>query len=182
MCLHHDAFSQMFQRKVSALTLPGEHQNYHRILCEIIRLHVRTKEWFLQTADIYRHFVLIQLFGSVMFLTCAVFQLDLQFKHPDGGLGFLLCCVAVSMSNLFVYCYFGKVATESYTKIPNYLYDANWQQVPVNLQKYIIVMIANGQRPLYYHGFGIAVLNLETFCALLRAVGTYFMAFKTLTE
>lgn len=64
---------------------------------------------------------------------------------------------------LFVYCYFGKLATESFLNMSDGLYQSNWFKLPVNLQKYFVPMIQNTQRPLYYHGFGIAVLNLETF-------------------
>lgn len=43
------------------------------------------------------------------------------------------------------------------------LYDTNWQKLPIRLQKYVVLMIGNAQKPLYYHGFGVALLNLETF-------------------
>lgn len=72
----------------------------------------------------------------------------------------------VSCSNLFFYCYFGKYATESYEKMADCLYESSWAEHPIHVQKYFIVMIMNTQRPLYYHGFGIAVLNLETFTSV----------------
>lgn len=43
------------------------------------------------------------------------------------------------------------------------LFESEWQCLPVNLQKYVIVMIADMQRPVYYHGFEVAILDLETF-------------------
>lgn len=43
------------------------------------------------------------------------------------------------------------------------LYEANWQELPPELQKNFILMIQNAQRPCFYHGFGMAILNLETF-------------------
>lgn len=63
----------------------------------------------------------------------------------------------------FLMCFFGKAATESFEKMSHCLYEFNWQQLPINLQKYLIVMIGNTQRPLYYQGLGICVLDLETF-------------------
>lgn len=44
------------------------------------------------------------------------------------------------------------------------LYDCNWYDLPLDLQKYFIMMIANAQTPVHYHGYGIITLNLETFC------------------
>lgn len=64
---------------------------------------------------------------------------------------------------MFLYCFFGKLASESFEQMADCLYECNWYGLPVGLQKYFILMIGNAQRPLYYHGFGIAVLNLKTF-------------------
>lgn len=71
--------------------------------------------------------------------------------------------VGMSASNLFLYCYYGKLTTNSFVEMSHGLYESNWVELPVNLQKYYILMLANIQIPLYYHGFGVAVLNLETF-------------------
>lgn len=87
----------------------------------------------------------------------------------------------MALANLFLYCYFGKVATESYQKMCIYLFESNWPDLPADLQRFFIIMIANAQRPLYYHGFGFAMLNLETFTRMIKAVGTYYMMFKTIT-
>lgn len=84
-------------------------------------------------------------------------------KHIDFSL-FIICIgITVGVSILFLYCYFGKVATESYEKMVDCMYESNWNELSPHLQKYIVVMMANAQRTIYYHGFGVAVLNLGTF-------------------
>lgn len=117
---------------------------------------------------------------------------------------FLVQATMLSGSIMFLYCYFGEMATESYENFANSLYEGRWQDLKPELQKYIIVMIANAQRPLEYHGFNVAVLSLETFAKvdisictvlfvdfhpflflllqLIKAVFSYYMAFKTITE
>lgn len=55
------------------------------------------------------------------------------------------------------------MATQSYEDMANCLFEGNWQKLSVRLQTFLIPMIENAQRPIYYHGFGVAVLNLETF-------------------
>lgn len=60
------------------------------------------------------------------------------------------------------------LATESYEKMAESLYDVNWQDLPVDLQKYFFIMIMNMQKPLVYHGFGFYVLKLETFAAVSK--------------
>lgn len=68
-----------------------------------------------------------------------------------------------ALLTLFALCFFGKLATESYEEMADDLYEANWQLLPTRLQKHFIIMMANMQRPLYYHGLDVATLDLETF-------------------
>lgn len=80
----------------------------------------------------------------------------------------------ITLSNLFLYCYFGILATESYEEIGFCLFEANWQDLHVELQKYVIIMIADAQKPLEYHGFGVSVLNLTTFNKVLIPFNEYY--------
>lgn len=84
-------------------------------------------------------------------------------KHLDYNILVISTGVLAGTSNLFAYCYLGKMATHSYENMAKCLYDCNWHELSPKLQKYIVVMMANAQRPVYYDGFGVAVLNLETF-------------------
>lgn len=84
-------------------------------------------------------------------------------KHADFKLFILLVVTAIGCANLFLFCYFGKMATESFELMADCFYDGNWQDLPIASQQFFILMIGNAQRPLYYHGFGVAVLNLETY-------------------
>lgn len=86
-----------------------------------------------------------------------------QREHIDIGVFTIFACVIVGMLSLFLYCFFGKLATESFAKMADCLYESNWQILNVKCQKYFVLMIENAQQPLYYQGFGIAVMNLETF-------------------
>lgn len=75
----------------------------------------------------------------------------------------VLFALVFSVLLLFFYCYCGRVATESFEMMSDALYEANWHKLPIQQQKYFILMIKNAQRPLYYHGSGVAILNLQTF-------------------
>lgn len=75
----------------------------------------------------------------------------------------MVIAVIVSAANLFTYCYFGKIATESFEKMSNCLFESNWQAFSVDLQKYIKLMIQNTQQSIFYHGFGMVKLDLMTF-------------------
>lgn len=75
----------------------------------------------------------------------------------------VLLTTSVGTSTLFLYCYFGKLTTESYQKMCDCVFEMNWRDQPNKLQKYIILMIQNMQTPIYYHGFEVAKLDLRTF-------------------
>lgn len=55
------------------------------------------------------------------------------------------------------------MASESHKKISDCVYDMTWYKVNTQLQKYFLLMIANMQKPLFYHGFEIVDLDLRTF-------------------
>lgn len=84
-------------------------------------------------------------------------------KHTDYDALTMVLAIVNGVSTLFIYCFFGKMATESYKKISECLYDCNWHDLSPQHQKYFVIMIQNAQQPIHYNGFGIAVLNLETF-------------------
>lgn len=82
-------------------------------------------------------------------------------------IGFLVVAFCLDIEYLFVYCFLGKLASENYFKMSDCLYDFDWKRLPVNLQKYFILMIQNTQKPIYYHGFGVCILNLEMFTKVI---------------
>lgn len=84
-------------------------------------------------------------------------------KHLDVGFILIVIAINVSGSNLFLYCFFGQSANDIYLEIADSYFNAKWIQLSPKLQKYFIIMIANAQRPLYYDGFGVAYLELNTF-------------------
>lgn len=87
-----------------------------------------------------------------------------QVQNVDFDVVFLLLVASVGVLDLFLYCFFGKLTVESYEKIADCLFESDWQDCHTELQKFLIVMIGNAQRPIFYNGFGFTVLNLETFC------------------
>lgn len=78
----------------------------------------------------------------------------------------------MATSNLFFYCFCGKVTTESFLGFGDATYESNWYNLPNNLQLAIFIMIANAQKPLSYHGCGIFNLDLQLFTTVRS---THFM-------
>lgn len=68
-----------------------------------------------------------------------------------------------SAGNIFLYCYVGTVTTVKFLQFSDAVYESLWYKFPVELQKYLRLIIANAQRPRAFDGFGIMDLNLVAF-------------------
>lgn len=69
---------------------------------------------------------------------------------------------------IFMHCLLGKLVTDRFNQLPDYLFNTKWYKLPVKVQKYFILLLANTQQPLLFHGFGIYVLDLEKFASVCR--------------
>ncbi|XP_055309901.1 odorant receptor 47a-like [Sitodiplosis mosellana] len=182
LAVHHEAFYKIFRLSVRKMGQSQKECRDKENLRNLIIFHNMAKSWFFESAAVYSLLVMILLICAMLALSCLLFQIDMEFKHPDLSLPFLVLAAVVNISNLFVYCYFGKLASVSYEKMAHCLYESNWQRLSTHLQKYIVLMMGNMHRPLFYHGFDVFILNLSTFSKLLKTIITYYMMLKTVTS
>lgn len=92
------------------------------------------------------------------------FNLFIKALHKDGlSTALALLYVCWSSANTFLYCFLGNSATEKLLQMNEWLWNSNWHELRIEHQKFFIMLIANSQRPLHFHSFGIANLTLETY-------------------
>lgn len=103
-----------------------------------------------------------------------------QIQHPDSDFLTLIIAILCGVANLFLFCFYGKKTTDSYRNIADCLYDCNWHEMPIDQQKYIIMMIMNAQIPLHYHGSRIVIMDLETFVKVRNTFNRIFSVFNEL--
>lgn len=137
------------------------------------------------SADVYDAFVPALMILGVAYMACTIFQVDEVFsistanatfphivyilalfqgiRHPNLNICLIFFGFTVACLNLFLYCHFGKRTTDEYAGLANDLFDSNWFELPVQLQKYFPRMISNAHIPLAYNGLHLVYLNLETF-------------------
>lgn len=119
--------------------------------------------WFTDSANVYSYFILVYLICNSIMMTISVFYLDLVSHEFEFTLASVLASTSVGISNLLLYCYFGELTTESYAMMSDCVYNMDWYEQPNELQRYFVLMIQNMQKPIYYHGFEVANLDLRTF-------------------
>lgn len=123
--------------------------------------------FFIQTADAYSPLLLMQMLSGAVFISNSYLQMDMAIHKLDTNILLMSIAVFISSWNLFVYCFTACNSTEQYTKLADMLYESNWPKLTVNLQKIIILMILEAQKPIYYHGLSLVELRLGTFMKVL---------------
>lgn len=80
---------------------------------------------------------------------------------------FSIMLIAISSASItmFIFCYFGKMATDAYFSFGDYAYETKWYTIPNKNQNYFRLIIQIAQQPLCYNGFGFN-LDLQTFSAV----------------
>lgn len=73
---------------------------------------------------------------------------------------------AVSVVNLYLYCYADATITVDCLKYSEIICEIDWYLMPVDLQKYLILMIQSGHQILVFSGYDIIKLNLESFTSV----------------
>lgn len=126
----------------------------------------------------------LQIFIYYQKIYCAAYVISLESKsifhfqqihNLDSDVFFTVCLTTVSLVNLFVFCYFGKISSDSFARMPDCLYcKMNWRELPPKLQMYVVLMIRNMQKPIYYYGFSVAVMDLNTFIYVRTNVSRWF--------
>lgn len=88
----------------------------------------------------------------LMSIHCLVFLLFIfqQLKYINSDIIIPLMSIVTSCANLFLYLYYGITSTQSFESMVNCLHESNWQDLPVELQKYFVIMIVNSQRPIRF--------------------------------
>ncbi|XP_031633852.1 putative odorant receptor 92a [Contarinia nasturtii] len=168
---HHNAFYKHYHaiceqiNELSQLEHNGSKGKY--TLIKLIKFHTAAKGLFKKSADIFSRAIIIQLIGGTIYVSCRIFQLDVTIHNRDPNVLLVIVGMSVGLSYLFLYCYYGKRTNVYYSQMGQSLFESNWYLLPNELQKFYILMIANVQVPISYHGLNVVDLNLERFTKVI---------------
>lgn len=88
----------------------------------------------------------------------------------------LFLCILSSTGTVFLYCYTGSLTTDQFLRYGDIAYESDWFLMPIEMQTYLILIIADAQRPLEFHGMRIINLNLATFASVMLAFDLDFFS------
>lgn len=55
------------------------------------------------------------------------------------------------------------MSSDCLAEIADLFYSFEWYNQNIKIQKCVVMLIANAQRPRHFHGFGVILLTLDTF-------------------
>lgn len=88
-------------------------------------------------------------------------QLTTQKIGIDASVAIFVCLIG--LFEVFTYCLYGDKTTSNYEGLAEDLYEKNWYELPNQIKKYFLIMIMSAQKPVYYHGMHLTVLELTVF-------------------
>lgn len=108
-------------------------------------------------------FKIINIFYSLQkIIFCFVFMKSVTNFEPSTILFDVSCALCATIWPAFI-CYFASHVTYRILTIDDMVYNSNWPVYPLELRKYVILIIARSQQPAYFNGLGIIRCTLEIF-------------------
>lgn len=94
-------------------------------------------------------------------ISICVFTLQSSFDIVNIAYnGFCMMCSLIWPS---IFCYFGTHITDRLLLIALIMYESKWYYYPLELQKFVILVIARSQKPAYFTGLNLIRCTLEIF-------------------
>lgn len=78
--------------------------------------------------------------------------------------------MALSLSWMFPYCYFGSKMTTTFAGIGESVSAAEWYNYPDDVQKCLTLIIMRSQKPMVFNGWNMFGCNLETYAAVMKSL------------
>lgn len=131
-------------------------------LQEILKRH---QELFKISDDIKSLFTFIFFYtfiqGAVSISSCG-FQLFAAEYITDTI--FSICYTASSVSQVFLYCYFGEKLKTTSEDISNNIFESNWYELKdIEMKKDVLFIAMRSQKACVLSGFGFVTLTIDTF-------------------
>lgn len=78
-------------------------------------------------------------------------------------IGPMVICVISLLLYLLIFCNFGDNVTTEFDHINETIYYFDWQSLPLELKKYLPLMMLLAQKPIYMRGLGRVQCTREMF-------------------
>lgn len=84
-------------------------------------------------------------------------------QNLDPKIFMIILGLPMSTGTVFLYCYVGSLTTEQFSRYATIPYESDWLMMPLQLQKFLLIIVAEARRPVEFSGLGLFSLNLMAF-------------------
>ncbi|XP_058123428.1 odorant receptor 82a-like [Anopheles ziemanni] len=133
---------------------------YHRDVLQLCRA----------MTDLFRHTVFYLLLLDSVLLCVIGYQFVLFMSTPRALM--LVAMAFVMVLQAVIYCYHGTMIHEEGLKVADAIYQSNWYEAPVAVQKRLRLCMMRAQKPIVTRG-GFIKATLPTLKKILNSTGSY---------
>ncbi|KAK2576114.1 hypothetical protein KPH14_007447 [Odynerus spinipes] len=148
----------------------------------IVKLCIRHHESIYNFAATVNHkfqfIIFIQFFISTSIVCFTLYQLT---KFPAFSLDLLKTVLYMGcvLTQIYLYCWYGNLVTLKSQDIVNQIFDINWPELSVDIQKSLLIMMKRTVTPITFNCLNIVLVNLECFVSVLK---TSYSAYNILQQ
>ncbi|XP_063540032.1 odorant receptor 49b-like [Cydia strobilella] len=142
-----------------------------RVLFNRFILHHRAIIRFIATAKkaFSVQFALTLILNSSVICTTGVQFLSIESPSKDiVGVCWIMAYMLIFVAMLFGDCYFGNAIYVKSTEIATVAYSSPWLEMPQDLQKNLVLVIARAQKPLALTACNLITVSLPTFTTVMN--------------
>ncbi|XP_063627283.1 odorant receptor 49b-like [Cydia splendana] len=154
----------MFERKCGK-------DDAFRVLFHHFILHHRAIIRFITTAEkaFGGQFALTLLLCSGIICTTGVQFLSIESPSKDlVAVSWIVAYMLLFALMLFGDCYFGNVIHDKSTELATAAYSSPWLEMPQDLKKNLVLVIARAQKPLALTAYSLVTVSLPTFTTVMN--------------
>nr|XP_022912590.1 odorant receptor 4-like [Onthophagus taurus] len=148
-------------------------------ICDCIKHHHAIIELADGAEITFSLLMLIQFLGSLFLICFQLFQLSL---YELGSFRFfsMICYLFLMLYQILIYCWHGNEVMLVSNEIIDAAFESDWINVSTSSQKSLLLMMMRAQRPIKMSAGKFTFLSLETFMAIVRGSGSYFMVLRNM--
>ncbi|XP_043480579.1 odorant receptor 9a-like [Leptopilina heterotoma] len=153
------------------------HQCQLKIVKNCVQHHIHILSMGDKLNELFSVVIFVQFFGSMISLSAVIYQLSkLSLADPKSwGLLFLL---STSLTQIYIYCYYGEKITSKSLSIMDKIYEIKWLTIKSRTKRDLILIMIRASRPFKFMGFKIIIMSIETFFQVVKSAYSAYNLLK----
>lgn len=94
-----------------------------------------------------------------------------ELANASMNLFYAVICLSAGLFWPFMICYSATYASSDVNNIGDLVYSSKWYDYPARVRKYVILLVAQSQIPIFFTGFRMIRCNLEVFLKVMNFKG-----------